>query len=539
MKTNIYARSRLLLFLFFSLTIHFSFSQQVPKSVVAANGTFIGFLQYTPTDYSSNPNTKYPLIIFLHGIGERGNGTTELGRVAANAIPRYINAGSPMRFYHNGEWKTFLVISPQLANGMGYWPPFYVEEMIKYAKQNLQIDTNRIYLTGLSLGGGGVWQYATESVANSKQLAAIAPVCGTCNWSNMCNIAQANLPVWAFHASDDTQVGYGCTTGAISMLNSCGPTVAPLMTIYPNGNHYIWDRSYDTTHNWHNPNIYEWFLSNVRNSVPGPPNVPPIANAGPDQTISLPVTLATLNASASSDPDGTISAFYWTKISGPSQYSITLPNSAISTVTNLVQGTYQFAVSVTDNRGSTSKDTVTITVNQGLNMSPVAIANGNATMILPLNAGPMDANASYDPDGGIASIQWTKVSGPSQYVITSPNTSFTYVNSMVAGTYKFQLRVVDFFGAIGYDTVTMTVSSVPVPPNVPPVARAGADQTITLPANSVTLNGSASSDADGMINSYAWSKIAGPATYNIANSNSVSTSINNLVQGTYLFRLVV
>src|SRR5882724_389547 len=90
-------------------------AQQVAKGLTAANGVFIGFEQYTPANYASNPNTKYPLIIFLHGIGERGNGTTELANVNANGIPKYISQGNTMTFTWNGKTETFLVLSPQLS----------------------------------------------------------------------------------------------------------------------------------------------------------------------------------------------------------------------------------------------------------------------------------------------------------------------------------------------------------------------------------------------------------------------------------------
>src|SRR5688572_7227012 len=140
MKTKLFFTGRLVLLLCCGFVPHILFSQQIANGLTATNGQFIGFLEYKPTDYTANPNKTYPLIIFLHGIGERGNGTTDLLRVAANAIPRYIAAGHPMRFYYNGQWETFLVLSPQLANGMGYWPEFYVEEMIKYASQNMRID---------------------------------------------------------------------------------------------------------------------------------------------------------------------------------------------------------------------------------------------------------------------------------------------------------------------------------------------------------------------------------------------------------------
>src|SRR5688572_24502443 len=116
------------LLLFVALMLCLSGSaQQIAKGLTASNNVFIGFYEYKPVDYSANPNTKYPLIIFLHGIGERGNGTTELSRVAANAIPRYIKDGDPMTFTWNGKTETFLVLSPQLSNSYGWWQPFYVE----------------------------------------------------------------------------------------------------------------------------------------------------------------------------------------------------------------------------------------------------------------------------------------------------------------------------------------------------------------------------------------------------------------------------
>ena len=151
-------------------------AQQVPRGLTASsNGVFIGFYEYTPTNYNANPTTKYPLIIFLHGIGERGNGTSELPNVLGQGIPKYISQGSTMTFYWNGQWETFLVLSPQLSRNYGDWQNFYVDEMLNYAKANLRIDTNRIYLTGLSLGGGGVWRYASSSLANARKFAAIAP----------------------------------------------------------------------------------------------------------------------------------------------------------------------------------------------------------------------------------------------------------------------------------------------------------------------------------------------------------------------------
>src|SRR5687768_5656425 len=177
-------------------------AQQVARSLTSSGGLFMGFYEYVPVDYNDDPSVKYPLIIFLHGIGERGNGTTELSRVLANGIPTYIYDGHPMRYFWNGKWETFIVLSPQLSASYGYWANQYISGMLQHAKSNLRIDTNRVFLAGMSLGGGGVWTYATSSLSNAKQIAGIGAVCGICSGGTWCNFRDANLPVWAFHAQD-------------------------------------------------------------------------------------------------------------------------------------------------------------------------------------------------------------------------------------------------------------------------------------------------------------------------------------------------
>jgi len=224
-------------------------AQLVPKSLTASNGQFIGFYEYKPTDYNANPGKKYPCIVFLHGIGERGNGTSELDRVIGVGLPRLIRDGNPMRFFWNGKWETGIVVVPQLSPNDGWWPDLYTDEISKYATSgSIRVDPNRIFLTGLSLGGGGVWSFASSSQANASRLAGIAPVCGTCSMSNGCNIANAKLPVYAFHATDDGNVSVNCALDAITSINNCGAAVKPFKTIYSSGQHGIWDRAYDVNY---------------------------------------------------------------------------------------------------------------------------------------------------------------------------------------------------------------------------------------------------------------------------------------------------
>ena len=106
------------------------------------------------------------------------------------------------------------------------------------------------------------------------------------------------------------------------------------------------------------------------------------------------------------------------------------------------------------------------------------------------------------------------------------------------GTYRFELKVTDNGGLSAKDTVQVIVND-SASTNRPPVANAGADQTITLPTNTVTLNGSGSTDPDNNITSYTWTKISGPSSFNIANANAVQTQVTNLVQGIYQFELKV
>ena len=431
-----------------------TYSQQIARSLTASSGLFIGFYEYKPVDYSANPTKKYPLIIFLHGIGERGNGSTELPRILANAIPKYINAGHTMTFTSlAGTQETFLVLSPQLSASYGSWQNIYVDEMLKYAKTNMRVDTNRIYLTGLSLGGGGTWKYASASLANSKQFAAIAAICGTCEWSNMCGtIAAANLPVWAFHAADDLTVPATCTYNAINAINACNPSVKPIMSIYPNGNHWIWDRSYDTTNNFHNPNVFEWFLGNAKNL---PANALPIANAGPDRTVTLPLSSVSLNGSLSTDPDGTITRASCTVIQTPGGGWIQNGNTINAMANNLSQGVYKFELTVVDNRAGWSKDTLTITVNPtSANVPPVAAAGKDA--VTAQQSVTLDATSSYDPDGFISTYNWKQIAGPGVATVVCPTCPDPVMYMGASGTYALELEVIDNIGARTKDTVYIT-----------------------------------------------------------------------------------
>jgi ribosomal protein L14/predicted esterase len=553
MKVKLYLLQRISLFIFFLIVFQSSlFSQQVAKTIPNSTSPdgLIGFLEFRPSDYGTQ---LHPLIIFLHGIGERGNGTSQINAVTSNAIPKFCAAGATMRFTVGGQTSSFVVLSPQLSVQYGGWPTFYVKEMIKYAKANLQIDPNRIYVTGLSLGGGGIWNVITDAPNGDYSfdgtIAAAAPVCGTQEETdaNVCSTIAANhLPVWAFHSMDDGTVGVGATQHAEILMSWCAGINPPgKFTYYQSGGHGgAWINAYDTGHITRtvngggsftaNPNLYEWFLSNTRSAAQT--NTPPLANAGAAQTITLPLSTVTLTGSGTGTNGATISSYSWAKTSGPSTGTISLPLLNTTTVTGLVQGTYVFTLTVTDNHGLISSSNVTITVNPLVNQSPVANAGSNINITLPTSNTTLNGSASSDPDGTISTYAWSKTSGPAFYTIANAGSVTTVLSNLTQGTYVFTLKVTDNGGATATSTVTVTVNAAP---NQAPVANAGSNINITLPTNNTTLNGSASSDPDGTISTYAWSKTSGPASYSISNAGGATPAVSNLAQGVYVFTLQV
>jgi parallel beta-helix repeat protein len=282
----------------------------------------------------------------------------------------------------------------------------------------------------------------------------------------------------------------------------------------------------------------DWITITVTNSQPAP-NTPPVANTNANITITLPTNTATLNGSTSTDADGTIESYQWTQVSGPNTATMANADQAVANLSNLIEGTYTFRLTVTDDDNATATKTMTVTVNPAANRPPVADAGVNAIITLPIAVATLDGSNSSDPDGTIESYRWTQVSGPSTAIIATPNQAGSLLSSLIEGVYTFRLTVTDDDNATDAETVNVTVNPLLPTPNQAPVADAGANITITLPVNTATLNGSQSTDADGTIESYQWTQVNGPNTATIANAAQASANLSGLVEGVYTFRLTV
>ncbi len=173
------------------------------------------------------------------------------------------------------------------------------------------------------------------------------------------------------------------------------------------------------------------------------------------------------------------------------------------------------------------------------NQPPVAVAGAAQTITAPTGTVTLNGSASYDPDGTISAFSWVLISGPAAVTISNANTAGPVVTGFIPGVYTFQLSVTDNSGASGTDQVLITVNPAVNKENQLPVALAGPDTTIYLPAGPYLLNASRSYDPDGMITSYQWQQISGPNTAIASSMNSSEVDITHLEPGLYEFRLTV
>lgn len=188
---------------------------------------------YLPPGYAEG-SQAWPLVIFLHGSGERGN---ELARVKVHGPPKHVEQG---RDY------PFVLCSPQLEEGRA-WQPADLHALIGALQARLRIDASRISATGLSLGGAGVWAWAA---AYPQDLAAIAPVCGYGNPAAVC--AARQVPVRAYHGAADTVVPLAAQQACVDALRACGGTAD--FTVYPGVGHDAWTPAYQ------DPALVPWLM---------------------------------------------------------------------------------------------------------------------------------------------------------------------------------------------------------------------------------------------------------------------------------------
>jgi len=195
------------------------------------------YLLFLPQQYGSQEN-RWPLILFLHGAGERGD---NLELVKTLGLPAILD--------RQQEFPS-IVVAPQCPEGES-WSTAVLNALLDDVTANCRVDEDRIYVTGLSMGGYGTWNLAVRC---PHRFAAVAPVCG--GGISLLAYRLKDLPVWAFHGAKDDVVPVSESEKMVESVRESGGNVR--FTVYPDAGHDSWTRTYD------NPELYEWFLQHRR-----------------------------------------------------------------------------------------------------------------------------------------------------------------------------------------------------------------------------------------------------------------------------------
>ena len=221
----------------FALFIHLSPADvsagqtaQTFKRTIEGKEESLGYLLYLPKDHDAKKDQKFPVILFLHGSGERGS---DINKVKVHGPPKLVEGGKEL---------PFIVISPQCPGG-SRWNADQLAALIDDVVKTHRGDVDRIICTGLSMGGFGTWDLCTKY---PDKFAAAVPICGGGNPATVS--AMKNIPTWVFHGDKDTAVKIDASQKMVDALKAAGGKVE--FTIYPGVGHDSWTRTYDDAKLW-------------------------------------------------------------------------------------------------------------------------------------------------------------------------------------------------------------------------------------------------------------------------------------------------
>ena len=213
------------------------------KQSVRQNGkTGLKYLLYVPEENEYDDKRRRPVLFFLHGVGERG---TDIQIVKRHGPPKIVEEGGKF---------PFIVISPQCPPS-SFWKHDDIlqglEGLYNIAINDLNGDEERVYLTGLSMGGFGTWAWAARS---PEKFAAIVPICG--GGKSLMAKALVKTPVWAFHGEKDRVVPRRLSSDMVEAVNQEGGNAK--LTIYEDLEHDSWTQTYERR------DVYEWLLKHSK-----------------------------------------------------------------------------------------------------------------------------------------------------------------------------------------------------------------------------------------------------------------------------------
>ncbi len=197
------------------------------------------YLLSLPDDYHES-DKSWPLVLFLHGSGER---TGDLSRVATHG---------PLRHVREGAAYPFVIVAPQQSEG-AWWDARSLGVLLDHVEATHRVDPSRIYVTGLSMGGFGAWNLAETY---PDRFAAVAPICGGGTPGRICAAVESGTQFWAFHGALDQVIPAQRSVEMIQRIYGCGGVAQ--LTVYPDAHHDSWTRTYA------DPAFWEWMLAQRR-----------------------------------------------------------------------------------------------------------------------------------------------------------------------------------------------------------------------------------------------------------------------------------
>lgn len=220
--------------------------EQVVQTLAINDEQTIDYLIFLPEDYDAadkNRQKRWPLMIFLHGAGERGS-DIEL-----------VKKWGPPKMVATEKSFPFVLVSPQCPLGKR-WKIKHLSQLVNHIAEQHQVDKERMYVTGLSMGGYGTWNLVA---AHPEKFAAAAPICGGGKVESAGRLTK--LPIWAFHGNADKVVPLSSTTEMVDAIKEKGGTNIKL-TVYEGVGHNSWSETYA------NRKLYKWLLSHSRSDSP-------------------------------------------------------------------------------------------------------------------------------------------------------------------------------------------------------------------------------------------------------------------------------
>ncbi len=444
----------------------------------SAGGVDVPYRLYTPPGMQAG--VKYPLILFLHGAGEKGtDNNLQLAyncQGAFNFLSDANQAKQKCLFMAPQSWATDWS-DPQMQTNLAT----IIQQLIASAS----VDANRVYVTGISMGGGGTWQCLAS---NPDVFAAAIPQSG---WGCGNYAAFKDKPLWCFHAANDGTVGVGAEDGPINELRFLGGN--PIYTRYDGGGHGIWQTAYAT------PGLFDWLIAQRRGVRANA--APLVAFTSPTNGTSFTTSQSYVTFTGTATSSGAISsityqfgetwdaAFQTGTAAGASAWSFGISMPAVSTTLNLramaigtswssLGGNTTYSASMSVTRQNGVSDTVAPAITITGPTSATSATSSSATYAI---------SGSASDNVGVTGITWSNNRGGSGTAAGYGSWSVTGI-SLQGGANVITVTATDAAGNTASDAITVTWNA---PDTIAPAV------TITSPTSATSFNASAASIALG------------------------------------------